>query len=120
MSDMKALYLLVPLAPLAGAILAGLFGKQIGRAGAHVVTILGVAIAFVASLFIYQDVAAMKQAVGKINPGVQGFEASCFDSLYITGDISDEEVTALNEGRQRGGEDDEEDTSRLSLPNAQE
>ena len=58
MSDMKAIYLLVPLAPLAGAILAGLFGKQIGRAGAHVVTILGVAIAFVASLFIYQDVAA--------------------------------------------------------------
>ena len=73
-----------------------------------------------ADALIYQDVAAMKQAVGKINPGVQGFEASCFDCLYITGDISDEEVTALNEGRQRGGEDDEEDTSRLSLPNAQE
>ena len=73
-----------------------------------------------ADALIYQDVAAMKQAVGKINPGVQGFEASCFDGLYITGDISDEEVTALNEGRQRGGEDDEEDTSRLSLPNAQE
>ena len=73
-----------------------------------------------ADALIYQDVAAMKQAVGKINPGMQGFEASCFDGLYITGDISDEEVTALNEGRQRGGEDDEEDTSRLSLPNAQE
>ena len=73
-----------------------------------------------ADALIYQDVAAMKQAVGKINPGVQGFEASCFDCLYITGDISDEEVTALNEGRQRGGEDDEEDTSRLSLPNVQE
>ena len=73
-----------------------------------------------ADALIYQDVAAMKQAVGKINPGGQGFEASCFDGLYITGDISDEEVTALNEGRQRGGEDDEEDTSRLSLPNAQE
>ena len=58
MTDMKALYLLVPLAPLAGAILAGLFGKQIGRAGAHIVTILGVAIAFVGSVVIYQDVAA--------------------------------------------------------------
>ncbi|MBS0466301.1 MAG: amidophosphoribosyltransferase [Proteobacteria bacterium] len=73
-----------------------------------------------ADALIYQDVEAMKQTVGKINPRVQGFEASCFDGLYITGDISDEEVTALNEGRQRGGEDDEEDTSRLSLPNAQE
>ncbi|HQQ69893.1 MAG TPA: amidophosphoribosyltransferase [Alicycliphilus sp.] len=73
-----------------------------------------------ADALIYQDVEAMKQTVGKINLRVQGFEASCFDGLYITGDISDEEVTALNEGRRRGGEDDEEDTSRLSLPNVQE
>ena len=40
---MKSLYLLVPLAPLAGAIVAGLFGKAIGRAWSHRVTILGVA-----------------------------------------------------------------------------
>ncbi len=58
MTDMKALYLLVPLAPLVGAILAGLFGKMIGRAGAHIVTIAGVAIALVASLYIFQDVMA--------------------------------------------------------------
>ena len=69
---------------------------------------------------IYQDVDAMKQAVGKINTAVKGFEASCFDGVYITGDISSEEVTALNEGRNRGGEEEQEDTSRLSLPNAQE
>ena len=69
---------------------------------------------------IYQDVEAMKQAVGKINTQVEGFEASCFDGIYITGDISDAEVTALNEGRNRGSEEESEDTSRLSLPNAQE
>ena len=56
--DMQSLYLTVPLAPLAGALIAGLFGKSIGRAGAHSVTILGVAIAFLASLLIYQDVQA--------------------------------------------------------------
>ncbi len=56
--DMQSLYLTVPLAPLAGAMIAGLFGKTIGRAGAHTVTILGVAIAFLASLLIYQDVQA--------------------------------------------------------------
>ena len=56
--DMKTLYLVVPLAPLAGALIAGLFGKAIGRTGAHVVTILGVAIAFIASLVIFQDVQA--------------------------------------------------------------
>ena len=72
-----------------------------------------------ADALIYQDVQAMKQAVGKINPAVQGFEASCFDGCYITGDISDAEVTALNEGRNRGEEEDDGDSSRLSLPNAQ-
>ena len=55
---MKTLYLLVPLAPLAGAILAGFFGKILGRTGSHVVTILGVAISFVLSVLIYQDVQA--------------------------------------------------------------
>ncbi|MDP2134767.1 MAG: NADH-quinone oxidoreductase subunit L [Sulfuritalea sp.] len=55
---MKTLYLLVPLAPLAGAILAGFFGKFLGRTGSHVVTILGVAISFILSVLIYQDVQA--------------------------------------------------------------
>src|SRR5690606_35874244 len=53
---MKSLYLLVPLAPLVGAIIAGLFGKAIGRAGAHTVTILGVLVSFIASLVIGADV----------------------------------------------------------------
>ena len=53
---MKTLYLIIPLAPLAGAILAGLFGRAIGRAGAHWVTILGVAVSFVASCFVLADV----------------------------------------------------------------
>ncbi len=58
MMDMQKLYLLVPLAPLLGAILAGLFGKTIGRAGSHVVTILGVATAFACSVLIFLDVQA--------------------------------------------------------------
>ncbi|MFO1321290.1 MAG: NADH-quinone oxidoreductase subunit L [Burkholderiales bacterium] len=55
---MNSLYLLIPLAPLAGAILAGLFGRMIGRAGAHTVTILGVLVSFVASVLVFQDVMA--------------------------------------------------------------
>ena len=47
---MKTLYLLIALAPLFGAIVAGLFGRQIGRAGAHWVTILSVLTSFVGSL----------------------------------------------------------------------
>ena len=52
------LLLAVPLAPLAGAVLAGFFGKAIGRAGAHTATILGVLIAFVISLIVLNDVMA--------------------------------------------------------------
>ncbi|MBI1396213.1 MAG: NADH-quinone oxidoreductase subunit L [Betaproteobacteria bacterium] len=55
---MKGLYLVVPLAPLAGAVVAGLFGRFVGRAGAHVVTILGVLVSFIASVAIFQDVTA--------------------------------------------------------------
>ncbi|MEX0637309.1 MAG: NADH-quinone oxidoreductase subunit L [Burkholderiales bacterium] len=53
---MKTLYLLVPLAPLAGAILAGLCGRALGRAGAHWVTILSVLASFLASCWIFADV----------------------------------------------------------------
>ncbi len=55
---MQAWYLTVPLAPLFGAIVAGLFGRFIGRRLSHVVTIAGVAISFVASVVIFQDVQA--------------------------------------------------------------
>jgi NADH-quinone oxidoreductase subunit L len=42
----------IVLAPLVASIAAGLFGRRIGRAGAHSVTILGVAISFVMSLYV--------------------------------------------------------------------
>lgn len=48
--DMKSLYLLIALAPLAGSIIAGLFGWAIGRRASHLVTIAGVAVSAVLSL----------------------------------------------------------------------
>ena len=68
---------------------------------------------------IYQDVDAMKKAIGSLNPAIAGFDASCFDGVYVTGDITADGIAQLNEGRNSGDEGDE-DTSRLSLPNAQE
>ncbi|MFZ9480991.1 MAG: proton-conducting transporter membrane subunit, partial [Burkholderiaceae bacterium] len=53
---MTIIYLLVPLAPLVGAIVAGLFGQRVGRAGAHWVTISGVAVSLAASLVVLVDV----------------------------------------------------------------
>ena len=54
---MDSLLLAIPLAPLIGAIIAGLFGKSIGRAGAHIVTILGVAVAFFLSAWVFKVIA---------------------------------------------------------------
>ncbi|MVW73015.1 MULTISPECIES: NADH-quinone oxidoreductase subunit L [unclassified Bordetella] len=61
MSSSPNLYLLIALAPLAGAILAGLFGtgflgRPIGRRGAHIITILGVLISAIGSVIVLRDV----------------------------------------------------------------
>ncbi|MSP97853.1 MAG: NADH-quinone oxidoreductase subunit L [Betaproteobacteria bacterium] len=53
---LKTLGLAVVLAPLAGAIIAGLAGKAIGRAWSHRVAILGVLVSFVLSVFIFLEV----------------------------------------------------------------
>jgi NADH-quinone oxidoreductase subunit L len=55
------LLLAVPLAPLAGSAIAGLFGtkffgNKVGRATSHTVTILGVLIAFIISFMTLMDV----------------------------------------------------------------
>ena len=69
---------------------------------------------------IYQDVEGMKRAIGSLNPNLDGFDASCFDGVYVTGDINAEDIARINAAR-IGQEDPlEEDTSRLALPNAQE
>ncbi|MBU0654930.1 MAG: NADH-quinone oxidoreductase subunit L [Gammaproteobacteria bacterium] len=53
---MEAIYLAIPLAPLLGAVVAGLFGWKVGRGGAHWITILGVAAAFLLSVVVANDV----------------------------------------------------------------
>ncbi len=72
---------------------------------------------------IYQDVDAMTQAVlsaaAEGAPQLDGFDASCFDGVYVTGDISSQDIVRLNEKRV-GQEEGGEDNSRLALPNASE
>jgi amidophosphoribosyltransferase len=72
---------------------------------------------------IYQDVDAMKQAVRAATAGaapqLDGFDASCFDGVYVTGDVSVSDIVRLNEKRV-GTEEGAEDNSRLALPNQSE
>jgi amidophosphoribosyltransferase len=74
-----------------------------------------------ADALIYQDIAAMKRVVGALNPALRGFEASCFDGVYITGDVTEADFDAM--AAQRAGSVDEEDNdsrSRLALQSATE
>jgi amidophosphoribosyltransferase len=74
-----------------------------------------------ADALIYQDVAAMKRVVGALNPQLAGFEASCFDGQYITGDVTAEDFDAIAAQRKsQAEEDDGGDRSRLALQNATE
>jgi amidophosphoribosyltransferase len=65
---------------------------------------------------IYQDVDGMKKAIGSLNPMIKNFDASCFDGVYVTGDITQDDIARLGQSRV-GGDENQEETSRLALPN---
>jgi amidophosphoribosyltransferase len=44
---------------------------------------------------IYQDVNGLKKAVASLNPKLDGFDASCFDGVYCTGDINASDIARL-------------------------
>jgi amidophosphoribosyltransferase len=83
-------------------------------------TIEEIRVAIGCDALIYQDVEGMKRAIGSLNPKLDGFDASCFDGVYITGDITPETIARMNAGRVEGGEEGGVDVSRLALPNPQE
>jgi len=75
----KSVLLAIVLAPLLGAIIAGLFRRQVGRAGAHWVTIIGVAVSCLLSMQVLWQLAG--QGAAPFNENVYtwfqvgGFEA---------------------------------------------
>ena len=83
---------------------------------AHNRTVEEIRVIIGADALIYQEIDGMKAAIGKLNPAIKDFDASCFDGVYVTGDISNADVKRINENRV-GTQDNEEDTSRLALPN---
>jgi len=60
---MQSIYLTIALAPLIAAIAAGIFGRLIGRVGAHTVTILGVALSCALSCYVLYEILARGMAV---------------------------------------------------------
>jgi NADH-quinone oxidoreductase subunit L len=73
---MKALYLIVPLAPLAGALIAGLLGRVIGRRASHVVTIAGMVVSLIAAFMVFRDVLAGNTFNGPLYTWITSGEVS--------------------------------------------
>ncbi len=59
-----------------------------------------------ADALIYQDLDTLKQAVRAVNPALTQFDTSCFDGLYITGDVSAAYLASVEDARCRPGRAD--------------
>jgi NADH-quinone oxidoreductase subunit L len=74
MAISQNLLLTAALAPLVGAVVAGFFGKAIGRRGAHSITILGVLVSFIASVAV----------LWQVNGGAR-FNATVYEWMVLGG-----------------------------------
>ncbi len=75
-------------------------------------------VAIGADALIYQTVDAMKQSVRDVNPRLKNFEASCFDGIYVTGDVTSEYLDHIERERlmgPAGGFDDDAPKNQMNL-----
>jgi amidophosphoribosyltransferase len=68
-----------------------------------------------ADLLVYQDLDALKDAIRETNPTIGEFEASCFDGCYVTGDVSNEYLAAVENHRIEVERTEEDASSQLDL-----
>ncbi|MEC5161399.1 amidophosphoribosyltransferase [Janthinobacterium sp. CG_23.3] len=68
-----------------------------------------------ADALVYQDIDALKRAISDVNPALTNFEASCFDGVYVTGDVSQAYLDRLEYARHNPKAAAVEDTPRSQL-----
>jgi amidophosphoribosyltransferase len=70
-----------------------------------------------ADALIYQDLEDLKDAVRQVNPKLVNFETSCFDGVYVTGDVTADYLHVVESRRdaQRDTDDDEGEQLDLNL-----
>ena len=73
-----------------------------------------------ADALIYQDLDGMRRTIGELGPAIQGFEASCFDGEYITGDVSLADFAAMESQRRSQPQEEDTERTRLALQSAAE
>src|SRR5512132_1889315 len=67
-----------------------------GRTEEEIATLIG------ADAVIYQDLDALVDAVRALNPAIERFDCSCFDGVYITGDVTDAYLAGIEAARSDG------------------
>jgi amidophosphoribosyltransferase len=69
-----------------------------------------------ADALIYQDLEALKDAVRQANPRLTSFETSCFDGVYVTGDVTTDYLRAIEIHRDATRDSSEDaETAQLDL-----
>ena len=73
-----------------------------------------------ADALVYQDLDALKASVSHLKPELSSFDCSCFDGLYVTGDVTPEYLDALERAREKklaGARDEGGDSRQLNSNN---
>jgi amidophosphoribosyltransferase len=68
-----------------------------------------------ADKLVYQDVESLKRSIMDVNPALQSFEASCFDGIYVTGDVTQAYLDRLEFARHNPKDAPAEDAARTQL-----
>ena len=68
-----------------------------------------------ADRIIYQDLTDLKAAICKANPKMTSFDASCFDGIYITNDITPAYLEAIEARRSNGKANVQEQKNQMAL-----
>ena len=80
-----------------------------GRTDAQIADEIG------ADALVYQDLEAMKNSITALRPDLTVFEAACFDGCYVTGDIDEAYLDAVEGNRGgKGGKSDEDGDGKAS------
>ncbi|WP_036169021.1 amidophosphoribosyltransferase [Massilia sp. 9096] len=82
---------------------------------AHGRTVEEVCKEITADRLVYQDLDALRKSIMDVNPEITNVEASCFDGVYVTGDVTAEYLDALESHRHKSSGKSSDDIVRTQL-----
>ena len=68
-----------------------------------------------ADALIFQDLEDLKDAVRQVNPKLVNFETSCFDGIYVTGDVTADYLHVVESRRDAQRDTEEDEGAQLDL-----